>query len=204
MDWANLIKVIKIPLKVLIPGTWLFSGFFLFCCEKILSKLNLLEWSIKNGFIFGLLFIISSCLIIVYFIYWLINFIKVKTYKYRTICEIVELNEVEIGIIALLYKSNDYSYTQNFNEPIVQSLLQKGLIITGSTQRFTTSAFSNAIPIRVSLPDFVINTLNKYLPIMKKKILKYKQKIKTIKRDYKKEKIKNKIENGEWFYNLFQ
>ena len=47
MDWSNLIKVIKIPLKVLIPGTWLFSGFFLFCCEEILSKLNLLECLLK-------------------------------------------------------------------------------------------------------------------------------------------------------------
>ena len=127
MDWGDILKALKLPLKVLLPAIWFFSGVLLFFNDDILNELNLLEWSKKNGFVFGLLFVVSSCFIFVYCLHWMVNYIKRKTLKRRIFYEILDLNEVELSAIASLYKSADYSSTLDYNESIIQSLLRRSL-----------------------------------------------------------------------------
>ena len=76
MDWLpKLYNALKIPLKIVLPAVWLFSGALTLLPDEWLTKLNLLDWKTENGFIFGLIFLISSCLIVVYIAY----FIKEKS-----------------------------------------------------------------------------------------------------------------------------
>lgn len=84
MEWFNkFISILKIPLKILLPSLWIFSFGILFMPAQILEKINLYEWSKKNGFMFGLIFAVTTSLIIVYIITYLLkkmnNFISSKT-----------------------------------------------------------------------------------------------------------------------------
>ena len=59
----NVINVLKIPLKVLIPTACLCCGALLLLEEEILEKLYLLQWKNENGFIIGVIFLITISLI---------------------------------------------------------------------------------------------------------------------------------------------
>ena len=71
MEWlSKLVNVLKIPLKILLPAAWLFSGLMTLLPAEVLEKFSLLDWKNENGFVFGLLFLITSCLIAIYVIYF--------------------------------------------------------------------------------------------------------------------------------------
>jgi len=72
MEWlSNFVDVLKIPLKILLLASCLFSGALTFLNKTILEKLGLFEWKTENRVIIGLIFVISTCLIIVYSVYYL-------------------------------------------------------------------------------------------------------------------------------------
>lgn len=209
MEWtAKLINVLKIPLKILLPALWLFSGALTFLNGKILEKLSLFEWKTENGFIFGLIFAITSCLIIVYFLFHLkerlSNLIFKLTLKRKTMKRLLEMNDVEIAVILKLYNSPGYSYTLDYNEPIIKGLLARGLIYTGAEQMVTTSVFSNAIPMRFTLQPFVYQALNHYKPKLEKEIHKLQAKANEEKDATKKAKLVEQLGNTkENFYEIY-
>lgn len=136
--FTKAIEVLKIPLKVLLPALWIFSGFMLFSSDDFLEKINLFEWSNQNGFVFGLLFLISTCLILVY-VFW---FIKEKlstfwfniTLNRRMVRLLENLNDAEKSIIIRLFKSPNYTNYFDYSQPVVQSLLARKLIYMGNNQ----------------------------------------------------------------------
>ena len=76
MEWiTKLIDLLQVPLKVLLPSAWLFSSAMTLFPDNWLEKLGLLEWKNEHQFAFGLILIITSCLILVY------SFIYVKSKK---------------------------------------------------------------------------------------------------------------------------
>ncbi|HIU63618.1 MAG TPA: superinfection exclusion B family protein [Candidatus Avacidaminococcus intestinavium] len=128
MEWfSKLISALKIPLQILLPALWLFSGVMTLLNEDVLIRLSLLEWKTQNGFVFGLIFAITSCLITVYFLYFikekLSNSIFKLTLKRKTIKRIFEMNDSELSIILMLYNFPGYSGTLDYNEPIIQGLI---------------------------------------------------------------------------------
>ena len=84
-EWfSKIISVVKIPLRILLPTVCLFSAFFVFATDEVLDKLGMLTWSKDNKFAFGISFIISMCLLLVY----CISFIKsklVEIYRNKTL-----------------------------------------------------------------------------------------------------------------------
>lgn len=160
MEWfSKVVDVLKIPLKILLPALWLFSGALTFLNEDVLTKLYLLEWKNENGFILGLIFVITSCFIVVYACFHLkdrlSNLIFKLTLKRKTMKRIFKLNDMELSVILRLYNSPGYSYTLDYNEPIIQGLLARNLIYSGSQQRVTMSVVDNAVPLRLTLQPFV-------------------------------------------------
>lgn len=202
MEWfSKIMGVLKIPLKILLPTLWLFSGVLTLLTEDILKKLNLFEWRNENGFILGLIFAITSCLIVVYVFFHLMdtlsNLIFKLTLKRKTMKRIVKLNDAELAIIIKLYNSPGYSCTLDYNEPIIQGLLARNFIYSGSQQRVTVSIFDNAVPLRLTLQPFVYKALNHYKPKFENEIRKLENKASREKDAVKKAKFTEQLNNSK-------
>ncbi|MBR6737208.1 MAG: superinfection exclusion B family protein [Clostridia bacterium] len=207
MDWiTKLINILKIPLKVLLPAICIFSGFLLFASDELLEKMNLFSWSAQNGFIFGLLFLISLSFILVYFIAFIINQTKEiwfkATFDRKNIKRIIELNLSEQSVLAKLYNSPGYTATYDYNQPIIKGLVNRNYLY-GGNQTVATFAYSNKIPVNLTLQPFVWKTIDKYLPIFKKNIIHIENRLKKVKSEKRKNKLQNEKENIQYFCDLF-
>ena len=207
MDWiAKLINILKIPLRILLPAACIFSGFLLFSNDEVLGKMNLLSWSNENGFIFGLLFLISLSFILVYLFAFIINqskYIWTKvTLDRSNIKKIIELNITEQTILAQLYNAPAYTAQYDYNQPIIKGLVSRNYLY-GGHQTVATSIFSNKLPVNLTLQPFVWKTLDKYLPIFKENIINLDNKLSRIKNKKRKERIQNTKENIQAFCDLF-
>ena len=125
-DW------LKIPLNILLPAIWLFSGMLLLIPDSWLETLYLLEWRNENGFAIGLTFAVASCLLLVYFLFYtkkLISAVLYKfTYKRKTMRRIADMNDTERAIIFKLYNSMGYTCDLDYNQPLTQGLLARNYI----------------------------------------------------------------------------
>lgn len=207
MDWiAKLINILKIPLRILLPAACIFSGFLLFSNDEFLGKMNLLSWSNENGFIFGLLFLISLSFILVYLFAFIINqskYIWAKvTLDRSNIKKIIELNITEQTILAQLYNAPAYTAQYDYNQPIIKGLVSRNYLY-GGHQTVATSIFSNKLPVNLTLQPFVWKTLDKYLPIFKENIINLDNKLSRVKNKKRKERIQNTKENIQDFCDLF-
>lgn len=189
-DW------LKIPLNILLPALWLFSGAVLLCPDAYLSKFYLLEWRNEHGFAFGLTFIISSCLLAVYALSYLFKRILAVghklTFKRNTIKKISKMNDTEHAIILKMYTSPGYTCQLDYNQPLTQGLLARNYIYMGSQQQVTLDVFTNSIPALFTLQPFVYQTLDHYKEKIEKEIARLEAKeIKS--KDSKKAKIAEKL-----------
>ena len=105
---SKILSIVKIPLRILLPTVCLFSAFFIFATDEVLDKLGMLTWSQDNKFAFGILFIISISLLLVYSIGFIITktveIYRSKTQNKKALISFVSLSETEKGIILYLYK----------------------------------------------------------------------------------------------------
>lgn len=201
-DW------LKIPLNILLPAIWLFSGMLLLFPDSWLETLYLLEWRNEKGFAIGLTFTVASCLLLVYFLFYtkkLISAVLYKfTYKRKTMRRIADMNDTERAIIFKLYNSMGYTCDLDYNQPLTQGLLARNYIYMGAQQQVTLDVFSNCIPARFTLQPFVYQTLDYYKPKIAKYIEKMKKRAEKIKDVSKKEKLRSEIsitrENYEHMY----
>lgn len=96
-DW------LKIPLKILLPALWIFSGTMILLPDEWLQKLYLLEWAQKNGFAFGIIFVVVSCLLLVYLVFYAakkVSSLYYKlTFKRRTFKNITNMSEIQQAIM---------------------------------------------------------------------------------------------------------
>lgn len=209
MEWfTKAISALKIPLRILLPALWLFSGTLTLLNEEILNRLSLLEWKTENGFILGLIFTITSCLIIVYFLNFTVkkasHLIHKITSNRKSMKQIFRLSDAERSIIFGLYNSPGYSHAVDYNEPIIQGLLSRGYIYTGRTQLVRTTAFSNQLPIRVTLQPFVYQALDYYKPKLENEMHKHQAKAGKEQDAMKKQMLEERLANvKETFYEIY-
>ncbi len=200
-------SIISVPLKVLLPSMCLFSGFMLFAKDAWLEKLNLLEWSQENGFTFGIMFVLSSVVILVYVVIFLydniVHFGKTMTKNYRNFKKFMKLNETEQAVILGLYHSPTYTRMLDFNQPIIQSLMARRYIFTGSAQIVQTSILNPSLPMKVTLSSSMREALDVYIPKMKKEIDKLKKKIVKAKKPQKQKKYQEKLEIMQSYYDAY-
>ena len=123
---------LKIPLNILLPAIWIFSGMLLLFPDSWLETLYLLEWRNEKGFAIGLTFTVVSCLLLVYFLFYtkkLISAVLYKvTYKRKTMHRITGMNDTERAIIFKLYNSKGYTCDLDYNQPLTQGLLARNYI----------------------------------------------------------------------------
>lgn len=205
MEWlSKAIEVLKIPLKVILPAAWLFSGALIFMNDQILKKLELFEWKTENGFVLGLTFAITSCLIVVYILYFAKNsvftLLSKLTQKQRTLKNILQMSPMEFSIIVKLYTSPGFTAELDYGQPIVQGMLARNYIYSGRQQLVTMNVFTNAIPVRCTLQPFVYQALDHYRPKVKGWIWKLEKKISKEKNVTKKAQLSETLQNLRDFY----
>lgn len=190
-DW------LKIPLNILLPAIWIFSGMLLLFPDSWLETLYLLKWRNEKGFAIGLTFVVVSCLLLMYFLFYLKKLISTimynLTYKRKTMRRIADMNDAERAIIFELYNSLGYTCELDYNQPLTQGLLARNYIYMGGQQQVTLDVFSNCIPARFTLQPFVYQTLDYYKPKIEKYIEKMEKRVSKTKNVSKKKKISSEI-----------
>lgn len=199
-DW------LKIPLKILLPALWIFSGTMILLPDEWLQKLYLLEWAQKNGFAFGIIFVIVSCLLLVYLVFYAakkVSSLYYKlTFKRRTFKNITNMSEIQQAIIYKLYNSPGFTAQLDFNQPVVQGLLGLNYIFMGGQQQVTMYRLSNSIPALFTLQPFVYQALDYYRPKVEKEIGKLERKIGKAKDASKKKLLAEKLQNAREHYDV--
>lgn len=207
MEWmTKFITAMKLPIKVLLPAVWMFSGLLIFLPDTFIYKLSLLDWKNNNGFIIGLMFLVSTCLVAIY----IIGFIKNKAFNIyygltrnrRTLKKIMELSDMESAIIFKMYNSQGYTMTLDFCQPITQGLLARGFIYAGNSQLVSMDIWSNTIPTRFTLQPFIYKSLDYYKPKLNKEINRLKARTSKEKDSDKKNKKLKELENLQELYDV--
>lgn len=198
-DW------LKIPLKILLPALWIFSGTMILLSDEWLQKLYLLEWAQKNGFAFGLIFVVVSCLLLVYLIFYVVKKVSSLyyklTFKRRTFKNITGMSDIQQAIIYKLYNSPGFTAQLDFNQPVVQGLLGLKYIFMGGQQQVTMYRLSNSIPALFTLQPFVYQALDHYRPKLKKEIEKLERKTAKA-NDTKKKQLAEELQNARDHYDV--
>lgn len=188
---------LKIPLHILLPSLWIFGCLVLFLPDTILEKINILSWRNENGFWIGVGFLIVTCLLIIYVVYFCITLIRNVflniTRNRRTINKISRMNDMEQAIIFHMYNKSGYTMELDYNDPITKGLLERNYIYTGNNQIISMDVFTNALPIKATLQPFVYQAIDALKPKMKKEIKKQESKIKKETNVSKKQKLNEEI-----------
>lgn len=193
----TIVEKAKIPLKILLPALWLFSGLLTLFSDEILTKLFLLEWRNKNGFVLGIIFLITSCLIIIYAILFIksriLYIISSLTRNKRTIKRLFKLDYTRLEIIISLYHSAGYTNYLNYSEPLVQTLLAENYIYAGMQQLISVDMITNEMPTKFTLQPFVYQALDDFKLQCEKRKTKLTQKLGNEKNSMKKIKLQEEI-----------
>lgn len=150
-DW------LRIPLKILLPCAWFFSAIMIWSPDSLLKRLHLFVWRNNNGFWLGLVFVICTCLIGIYFLYYIISLL-VKLFRWctrniKTAHALSKLNDSELDVLLLLYRSPNYTAKLDYNQPIISGLLERGYIYS-SRMQITRMGYGDSLLISCTLqPD---------------------------------------------------
>ncbi len=202
---SKLIDIVKVPLKVLLPAVWIFSGIITLSNDDFLTSLHILEWCNDNRFVFGIIFLVSSCLVLVYIIIFMkekvAGFISTVTHHRKIWKKIMDLDITRFSIIVEMYNSPGYSNIYNFSEPIIQSMNSEGYLYSGSQQIVTINTFTNEMPVKFTLRPSIFKTLDYYKPKFEKEIAKLNKRIALERNLDKKEKYQNQLSDMTTTYN---
>ena len=196
-EWfSKIISVVKIPLRILLPTVCLFSAFFVFATDEVLDKLGMLTWSKDNKFAFGISFIISMCLLLVYCISFikskLVEIYRNKTLNKKSLKSFADLSDAEKGIILYLYNSDGFTNTIDYANPIVKGLIYRNYIFIGNNVPCQLD-WNNRIMIQGTLQPFVWQALDWLGNKADEEINKLQQKKLKCKDSKKKDKIEKEI-----------
>ena len=198
MEWlTKLVDILKIPVRIVLPSAWIFSGALAFVKDNILSKLGLLAWRNEHKLALGLVFLISSCLILVYILWFLADKIKSfvlgKTLYYRTACAMKDMSDAEFAILVTLYNTPDYTKIIDCGHPVVQGLMAQHFVHMGTSQLVSANRFSGTISGKVTLQPRIYRTFNHYKPKLEKEITFLEKKVSKAKKETKRQKLQAKL-----------
>lgn len=196
-EWiSKILSIVKIPLGILLPAVCLFSAFFIFATDEVLDKLGMLTWSQDNKFTFGISFIISLSLLLVYSISYLaskiIEIYHNKTQNKKALKGFGNLSDKEIEIILYLYKSDGFTNIIDYANPIIKGLIYRNYIFIGNSVPCQID-WNNRMMIQGTLQPFIWQALDWLCDKSDEEITKLQQRKSKIKDKNKKDKIDKEI-----------
>lgn len=128
----NLFDLTKLPAKFFFLFAVL-SGFILFADNSLLEKIHLDKLNENYGWIVGLVFIVSSGLVIVNFTIWLFKYIRAQ-FKIRKIKNgfkerLKTLDLHEQAVIREFLINQQTSIEMPIDDPVVSGLLKKRILV---------------------------------------------------------------------------
>lgn len=196
MDWFTKIpEWIKIPVKILLPALWLFSFLILIISEEFLNKIFLLEFRNQNGFVIGLIFIISTTLIISYGGSYLFDKIKKYINKNEKINMLFSLTGKEKEVLFGMFNSDSKAGLFDMSDPVIHSLLNRGLIGQGQQQASSEYLMYGIIALNYYIFPYVVQLLENGFFYLEKKQKKLNNKLKHCKNSNKKKKLDEKLKH---------
>ena len=208
MEWiSKLVDILKVPLKVILPSSWLFSSAMAFFPDKWLGKLGLLEWRNDYKFVFGLAFIITTCLILVYsFIFAkskISHFVSKLFMNRNTMKRISNMSDIERVILLKLYHSPAFTCELDYGQPVIKGLVARNYLYGGGQQLVRTPLYSTALPIKLTLQPFVYRALDYYRDKLSREIQKTENRISKAKSKTKLDKLKIKLNELKDCYEAY-
>lgn len=203
MDWLNKIpNWIKIPLKILLPALFIFSGFLLLIDDNLAEKLYLKDFRQGNGFAFGIIFTITLSLILVYIIVFaskpIMLRINAKRYKHRIKKQIHEMQDAEKIVIYGLFNEPTHAFKFPMSDPTINLLKAKDFVFTYTQETDAITYFGHRA-INYIIQPIVLECLQEMLKKIDKKALKIKKNIKKCKDSNKKARLQ---EQSKMYQNL--
>lgn len=199
LDW------VKIPFTCIVFLAFVGSGIILFASDKLIEKLFLIEFRSKNGSWMGILFIISTGLLLFFIGRYIFNKAKYewrkKTYARRTI---KKLNQTEQQVIMLVYRSPNHCASLDFNNPIVKSLSLRRILYFGDQQVITYDVYTNKYPASFVLHSLIVDYLDKAYLRGRKQKAKTADRLAHCKGQRKKQELNNKMAEIDEFLNIFE
>lgn len=176
---------LKIPLKILVPSLFLFSGIMLFAPNSFLKKIYIYDWKDKNGFVFGLIFIITICLIVVYITAEIIKLIKkrfnAKNSWKKIIKMLLRFDLPSLKSVQNFYYEPTHNLTIDVSHPIIRGLISQKILFCPN--QAVTLGYGNSMMGKCFLQPYITEALNKYREYASK--------------EYRKCLRKNKIKKAE-------
>lgn len=127
-EWIAKLPIwVKIPLRIFLPALCIFSGFLLLISDELADKLYLKEFRQESGFAFGIIFIITLSLILVYIIFFASKpaFENVKNYftKRAMIKKFINLEDIYKQALYEMYKSPTHSMKMDISNAVASYLV---------------------------------------------------------------------------------
>ncbi len=158
----NLADFFKLPTKIMFALA-LASGLVLFLPDSIVTKMYMVDFRNKYGFVIGLLFLISfSILVVTVFIgiYKYFNHLYfMKKFRATAKERLQKLDNYQKAIVYGLYMEDNHTGELPLHDGAVK-LLKQNIIITETTNQYAVSDLNNAV-FPYMLHPWVIEELQK-------------------------------------------
>ncbi len=150
----------KLPTKVLFLFA-VVSGSILFMNNDIIKGLQLESLKSKQGWIIGLVFLLSSCFVIVNLIIWAINRIKAKRsfkkYKKKYIARLRNLDREEQAVLREFVLGGRKSINMPIDEPVIAGLMNDNILVLNKSFGNQTLIMGYNAPL--SINEFALEKL---------------------------------------------
>ena len=163
----DFIQLLKLPPSIL-AAVAMGTGLILFLPIKILQRLGLNNIPELWRTILGLLFIISLSLLVIYFIIKVIKIIVSKYYKirFKSLFPKVmrNLRSEELAVVALLYKSPNYTSRLPYTDGVTIRLKSKNIIQLTSSKNF---AYGDDLSIPFTITPIAQDYMDRHPELIK-------------------------------------
>lgn len=205
MEWLDkIIGWLKIPLKILLPGLCIFSGFIMFASDNLIDKLYLKEFRQQTGFAFGLIFVITLSLILVYIIVFAskpyINKLKNLQNKRNLRKQIERLHGAEKLVLYGLYNEQNYAYVFPMNDPTINMLKARKYLFEFD-QELDTYTYGTQVGVVYRLQPIVVDAITTIIENESKQIIKIQTKLEKCKDENLKKELTEELEQEKTYFN---
>lgn len=143
----NLADFFKLPTKIMFALA-LASGLVLFLPDSIVTKMYMVDFRDKYGFVIGLLFLISFSILVVTFFVDVYKYFShlyfMKKFKATAKERLQKLDNYQKAIVYGLYMEDNHTGELPLHDGAVK-LLKQNIIITETTNQYAVSDLNNAV-----------------------------------------------------------
>ncbi|MEN2399340.1 super-infection exclusion protein B [Flavobacterium sp. MC2016-06] len=151
MELKSFFDFTKLPTKIFIVISFV-TGFFIFSTETLLKKFRFDKLEEYGAYI-GIVFLFSTCLIILNLIIWIYNKIdfniKLKKFKAEIKQTIKDLDHQEQSVIREFFIKGQSSISMPINDDVISGLLDKKILKMNRQINGSTVGYGMTFPLSI-------------------------------------------------------